>query len=40
VAGADDGVAAFATVYADPLVVNGLETPLLDLGGEPIGANG
>ena len=28
---ADDGVAAFRTVYADPLVVNGIETPLVEL---------
>jgi hypothetical protein len=27
----DAGVAAFRTVYADPLVVNGLETPLVEL---------
>ena len=28
---ADDGVVAFRTVYADPLVVNGIETPLAEL---------
>ena len=28
---ADDGVAKFRTVYADPLTVNGIDTPLVDL---------
>jgi hypothetical protein len=31
VAQGDDGLRAFLTVYADPLVVNGSETPLVDL---------
>jgi hypothetical protein len=31
----DDAVAAFGTVYADPVVVNGTEMPIADLVGRP-----